>query len=287
MSQRTTSISKKSIVEALQRREGTFDGDRISAVGAQIDTIGTVPSTISQRARKVFLSNNNLRHLQQISQFIHCEILSLTHNDINYLEDLYPLKELVSLKKLSLEGNLVTKLPFFRDFVLGHCPHLQQLDKDIITDEDRLRATVNFRRACLFISRAITNAVRNVLLNSMVVKRLAHREMRTSIFNRYKYVIYAFYCNVGVCFYKNFFLFYQRSLQASFIAPTTSIHTVSLSQLVAMLKHCGVFRQVLLQCEAHMSRELQVVCPKKCSWLYLPEHTYHPIARLKEFSIMC
>ncbi len=178
--------TSKTLVGALQSREGTCDGDRVSAVGAQIDIIGIVPISIAQRVRKVFLSNNNLQNLRQIPQFRHCETLSLTHNDIKYLEDLYPLKELASLKKLSLEGNLVTKLPFYRDFVLGHCENITHLDQWRITDEDRVRATVNYRRACVFISRAITNAVRNALLGSMVTKRLLHNEMRSSVFARHR-----------------------------------------------------------------------------------------------------
>lgn len=179
---------RKILSEALQRREGTFDGERVSSVGAQIDLIGVVPPSIASKAKKLFLSNNNIRSLQNIQQFSNLETLSLTHNDLKYLEELYHLKELTRLRKLALEGNLVTKVPFYRDFVLGHCAHLQELDGKSISQEDRMRSTLNFRRACLFISRAITNAVRNSLLGQIVTVRLAHSEMLSSVFGRFKYV---------------------------------------------------------------------------------------------------
>lgn len=248
----------KTLSDALQRREGTCDGDRISAVGAQIDVVGVVPAAVASKAKKLFLSNNNLRSLQHIDQFHGVETLSLTHNDIKYLEELYHLRELRGLRKLSLEGNLVTRVPFYRDFVLGHCSALQALDGLTVTEEDRLRAALNFRRACLFISRAITGGVRNALLGQIVARRVAHNEMRSSVFGRFKLVG----CSAAVHGASDGCLRLFRSLHAAFVAaarPSVS----SLSQLVGLLKSAGVFREVLLRCEATMSRELQVGRPSR------------------------
>lgn len=211
------------LTDALLQRTGTFDGDRVSAVGAQINCIGKVPTDIAGKSRRLFLSNNSISSLRGVEQFPLLDSLSVAHNEIKYLEELYFLKFLTCIKKLTLVGNLVTKVPFYADFVLGHCPNLLYLDNIKISDEDRMRAKVNYRRACQYISRAITNSIRNSLLGQIVGMRLCQQDMLCSVFGRFVYVPFSSSSYLNAAKYSHSIV---ASFAGSFTRPMWAIYSL-------------------------------------------------------------
>jgi hypothetical protein len=181
---------KKGLQEALLLRQGSLDRERISAVGVELDFIGSVPNELALKTRMLYLSNNNLHSLNGIQQFQNLEMLSVSNNNIVFLEELYYLINLKNLKKLQLIGNPVTKIPFYIDFTIGYCPRLEQIDGSKLTEEDRAKSKLNCFRATRFFSRAVSNRSRNSILIQIIGKQLCHAELSRKIFSRFRYICY-------------------------------------------------------------------------------------------------
>lgn len=99
-----------------------IDRDKVSAVGqdlTSIDVIFTsIPPQVIGTVKHVFLSNNLLTSLQGLEKFANVQIVSASNNRLIYLDSLEALFSLQHLKRLSLLGNPITKLPYYRDHVL-------------------------------------------------------------------------------------------------------------------------------------------------------------------------
>jgi hypothetical protein len=69
-----------------------FDGRRLGAVGRGITAIDWVPTPTAVAVTALFLSDNNLRYLGAVGQFVNLRSLSLANNLIEVFDDLGPLK---------------------------------------------------------------------------------------------------------------------------------------------------------------------------------------------------
>jgi len=90
-----------------------------------------------RRLRTVLLANNRISVL---SQSLHLSVpnlttLVLTNNNISELGDLEPLKDVKSLKYLSLLGNPVREKKWYRDWLVWRIPGLRVLDFQRIKDK--------------------------------------------------------------------------------------------------------------------------------------------------------
>ena len=90
-----------------------------------------------RRLRTVLLANNRISVL---SQSLHLSVpnlttLVLTNNNISELGDLEPLKDIKSLKYLSLLGNPVREKKWYRDWLVWRIPGLRVLDFQRIKDK--------------------------------------------------------------------------------------------------------------------------------------------------------
>ena len=90
-----------------------------------IDDISSVDDSLFHRGPicTLYLSNNLISSLDGIEQEVFRTItkLSLSNNDIRRVNDLLPLSKLPKLITLSLNGNPVTHLPYYKQEVLTIC----------------------------------------------------------------------------------------------------------------------------------------------------------------------
>jgi hypothetical protein len=90
-----------------------------------------------EQVTKLYLSGNYISDLVGIEQLRGLRVLSLMNNSIRYLENLQPLGKLKCLETLSLDGNIVSRMPFYREHVISLCSMLQMLDSVKVTAPDR------------------------------------------------------------------------------------------------------------------------------------------------------
>ena len=114
------------------------------------------------------LSGNFLSTIPTCIKILHnLTNLDMSGNKIHRLEDVQRLRTLPTLKNLNLSGNKVCGAPNYRNFVLYHVPHLDDLDLTIVTEHNRLIA----RRAFHKLSKEETTKL----------KRLKIKENQTNI----------------------------------------------------------------------------------------------------------
>ncbi|KAI5119913.1 hypothetical protein M0805_000878 [Coniferiporia weirii] len=99
-----------------------------------------------RRLRTLLLANNRI---SSVSPGLHLSVphltsLVLTNNNISELGDLEPLKELRSLKYLTLLGNPVKEKKWYREWIIFRIPSLRVLDFQRIRDKERQAAHAFF-----------------------------------------------------------------------------------------------------------------------------------------------
>ena len=122
-----------------QSAESNHSGGRLALVGSRITHIDTQPIPYTHEIHSLLLSNNFIYSLANIEMFTGVHTLSLANNAIHYLSDLKPLfyPTLPKLQKLSLQGNDVVDMPFYRIYCVGKMTNLQVLDGMPITEQER------------------------------------------------------------------------------------------------------------------------------------------------------
>ena len=129
------------------QKGGQGGGMKLSVVSKYITHLSGVPPSVAAPVTQLLLSNNSLRGLGRLSGqlFPNLEAVSLSNNQLRYLEDLVPLTTLPKLLDLILEGNPVTHMPNYRAQLVAHLPRLIMLDKRAVgSDPDFQQMGVHF-----------------------------------------------------------------------------------------------------------------------------------------------
>jgi hypothetical protein len=169
----------------------------LRATGAGISEIDLV-SPDRAGALDLFVSQNEIEHLRNVTQFRSLQRLMIAYNRISRIEDLFPLIELQNLKELNLEGNPVCRLPLFDMHVFYMLPKLQILNG-------------RKRQAFFKKHKSMTNAAQFVEAEASLLKWLATadlvlnvlsmnprpviRTLATYFSDRYPLATYAQYCH--------------------------------------------------------------------------------------------
>lgn len=148
----------------LRRNPSLFDGKKLSLVGLDIHFIDILPSKIAESVKTIYLSNNYLVNLANMEQFSKVENASVMNNGIRYLDELQTLSRLKNLKSLSLQGNVVSKMPFYREHVVCMCPALTLLDDEKVTADYRERCQSKLLVISTFYDYLRVNELRNGVL---------------------------------------------------------------------------------------------------------------------------
>lgn len=123
--------------DVLRQSPQLFDKRKLSAVEKFLTRIDILPEAF-RGCSIVYLSKNSLTSLEGIQQFPLVHSLALSDNLIASFEHLEPLVQgCPSLQHLSLEGNPLAELPYYRSHVISIIKGLRMLDNKAITDEER------------------------------------------------------------------------------------------------------------------------------------------------------
>jgi len=150
-SSRVDKVRPLSLQQALRgaHRGGKGEGldhsnTRLALVGCNVTHISAQPVQMAHALQALYLSNNSIHTLSNIDMFAGLVSLSLGHNSLKYLCDLEPLAypALPRLQKLSLAGNDVTDMPYYRVYCLGRVTRsLVSLDGAVVAERERQGVT--------------------------------------------------------------------------------------------------------------------------------------------------
>jgi hypothetical protein len=162
---------------ALKMSSGAIDGFKLNLVGCSICIVDSLALKLTSSLKIVYLSNNNIKRIEGIEQFQSCQSLSLANNLVRYLDELQPLQKLLRLEKLSLEGNPVTGMPYYKEYLLSLCTRLTVLDGARVSVEDRLLIRGRIRKISVVFEQMRINELRVYVLQHYAFLSVCHREM--------------------------------------------------------------------------------------------------------------
>jgi len=120
------------------------------------------PDNIGAKLKKVIDIRNikelNMANMQidEIGSFLRLESLEkmdLSGNRIQFFRQMEKLFEAPILKEVNLSGNPVCKTANYRAFVIHHCPHLEILDEEKITESEKENAMITMTTEKTGLSR--------------------------------------------------------------------------------------------------------------------------------------
>ena len=172
----------------------SLENGKLSLVGCYITEIDLLPEKLSLVVKTLYLSHNSLTSLQNLQQFKYLTSISLANNSIRYLHTLTPLSSLLLLEKLSLEGNIVTHMPYYREIIIGLCSSpsnyqnfmLESLDSIPITAEEKTQSRVNYRKCCVQIEQLRCNGLRVIILEHMHRLFSCHAEIISYVMGKFR-----------------------------------------------------------------------------------------------------
>lgn len=163
-----------------------FDGSKLSLVNCNITVIDKIPAQIAVKVKTLYLSNNNLSSLSGIGQFANVVTLSAAHNLIRFLDDLSPLSNLIHLERLSLEGNTVVSMPYYREYLIAMCSRLQSVDGIKVTKDERDGAIIAAHKMASVFEQMRINELQNCILTHCKWLMRCHLEMKALILGRFQ-----------------------------------------------------------------------------------------------------
>ena len=136
--QRSVKVTHEVLLSSALRKHSTaIEGNKLSLASCEITTFDLIAPATAAKVKTLYLGTNSFSSIENITQFSNLSTLSMSNNCIRYLSELRPLGALAQLDKLSLEGNLVASMPYYREVVIATCPHLTSLDNKKVTGVER------------------------------------------------------------------------------------------------------------------------------------------------------
>jgi hypothetical protein len=161
-------------------------GAKLSAVNASIGCIDRLPAPVALPCTHLFLSNNDISSLLGIEQFQNVKVLSLSNNMLRRTGDLVQLRSLRYLEKLNLEGNGVTSMPFYRQFIIALCPRLSLLDNVPVSAEERVPSDALSRRAGAVLEALRTEELRACVLRHVLRLTRVNAELAQAVCGKFR-----------------------------------------------------------------------------------------------------
>ena len=185
---------EKPLSAVLRKNAAALDSNgKLNLVGCYLTELDNLPDKLSNRVKTLFLSQNSLESLLGIQQFRNVTCVSLANNAVRYLDALQPLAALTSLEKLTLDGNVVTTMPYYREIVLGLCcPEghggLVSLDGIKVTPEEHRHCLTNYRRAAGQMEQMRCSGLRVAVLSHLEGLTRCHAEIVGHVLGRFRWV---------------------------------------------------------------------------------------------------
>ncbi|KAG1666911.1 hypothetical protein FOA52_005971 [Chlamydomonas sp. UWO 241] len=128
------------LTSVLKAAPQLFGRDKVSVVERFVTVLDVLPQRY-QQAQVVYLSKNSLRSLAGIGQFRAARSVSLADNLVGDWDSLEPLAVgCPLLESLTLEGNPLAGMPYYRAHVVVSLPNLKSLDGRAVSDGERGQA---------------------------------------------------------------------------------------------------------------------------------------------------
>lgn len=127
---------------------GRDEFDSLDLSDNRITVLDNIPKR--RRLKHLYLSGNLIERIDAsnlLKNVTQLETLVLSHNRIQSLAELAPLRKCPSLDFLSLLGNPVSRQQYYRLYVIHQFPHLTCLDFQKIKQKEREQASRLFRSA--------------------------------------------------------------------------------------------------------------------------------------------
>ena len=180
-------MSKVSLLTALRSVGSGYDGaGKISLVNQHVVTLDAIPENIANKIHTLFLSNNHLSSLNGIAQFKNVTTLSISYNNLSYLDDLSQLEKLRCLEKLSVQGNIVALMPHYRDFVISMCPKLLYFDNIKVSSDERRDAIIQTRKLRSLLDQVSLNELHRIVLRHFFFLRRCHIDLNAHISPKFR-----------------------------------------------------------------------------------------------------
>jgi hypothetical protein len=164
-------------------------GTKLSAVNGSISCIDRLPTSVALLCTHLFLSNNDISSLLGIEQFQNIKVVSLSNNRLRRTSDLVQLRSLRYLDKLNLEGNAVTSMPYYRQFLVAICPRLTLLDNVPVSAEERVHSDALSRRAGAVLEALRTEELRASVLRHVLRMTAVNTQLAEAVCGKFRYCI--------------------------------------------------------------------------------------------------
>lgn len=177
-----------SVEEALKSTPSAYAPElaKLSLVGKHIGTLIHSPLAIAKSVQTLYLSNNNLKTLEGLSDYSNLKCLSCTNNCIRYLGDLKWLRQTPLIEKLSFVGNPVTAMPFYREHLISMCPNVTVIDSRNVLLKEKLDSKITAKKAQLFYNQLRLNDLRICILIHLNKLTRCHLQIQQRMRSGYK-----------------------------------------------------------------------------------------------------
>lgn len=180
-----------SLTQKLGENPSGLDGLKLSLVGKGVTHIDDLAHSRFfalniTSITTLYMSNNSIENIAGIQQFTALRSLSLANNLIRYVHSLLPLQGLEQLETLSLEGNPVCAMAYYRDKVIHYCRVLRSLDGCIITPEERGTVAVVVRKAASLEQQLESNTCRILVLEHIASLLSCHGELLQNLAGQFR-----------------------------------------------------------------------------------------------------
>ncbi|KAG9390299.1 Leucine-rich repeat [Carpediemonas membranifera] len=170
-------LSRLSDVYKSAEHRHLFQKDKITCVEKMVRRIDMLDAKYKD-ITTLYLSNNQIRSLTGVEQFLRLETLSLANNRIADLNELRNLSSVPYLRNLNLEGNPVASQPHYRSQAIAHCStRLAVLDGKQVTDAERKTADAVVRNEASLFRLMLSNQLLIDRLHRAVEKIAMHRQL--------------------------------------------------------------------------------------------------------------
>ena len=215
---------------------------KLNLVGLDICEIDAVPGSLPGRIHTLYLSNNLLSSLDGVEQFTSVRHVSFANNMVKYLSDVRALALLPHLEKVTLEGNAVTGMPFYRQYLIGMCAALTSVDGVAVSAEERRHAKTYSRQLSAFYDQLRLNELQNIILRHLRLQLAMHVEFQRVVIGRF------------------------RSLRREYMPSTQEMQLSAqagrghgVSFLLAQCLAGGVYRWLMLACGMEIDKAVQMM----------------------------
>ncbi len=177
----------KTCVSIVLENPTSYDGNKLNLVGFNMDYIDIMPSnSFALKCKTLYLSNNNLKELDNIVQFKNVTVLSLSNNVLKYLDLLDPLAHLINLEKISLDGNIVASMPYYRQYVIGLCPQIKVIDGIKVTASEKSEALLLNAKVKVTREKLRLNDFRYAIISHLLNLTRCHVVMTKTVIGKFR-----------------------------------------------------------------------------------------------------